>query len=274
MSIFRIVAIPVMLLCLMLDSIAQPYPERGVEQAGGGGNTGQLCEGQLLLDQQPDNSGVFSDFACDGCQLSDVQIVADNFTTALPQQLTELVIWGGYHPDSEPTSDNWVVSIRGVRVDDGLPSATVLAQPELISSRVQTGSVISAAGTSGMDEYRWNLKFSRPVIVAPGDYWLVIYGDSGNNNDDLLWEFGTESPVNGLISTVFSLQFPPVEYFPIGGNRQMALQICGLPQVPLAVPGISRIGLLMLALLLLAIAFVFFSRLGITAKCASDSARK
>jgi len=262
MITLRLFLVPAIGLCFMLDGMAQPYPEGGVEQAGGGGNTGQLCEGQLLLDQQPNNGGAFSDLGCDGCGFSEVQIVADNFTLALPQRLTELVIWGGYHPDSEPTSDNWVVSIRSVRSDDGLPSATVLAQPELTSSRELTGKVIDVIGSNGMDEYRWKLKFSEPVTLPQGEYWLLIYGDSGDNNNDLLWEFGSESPINGLTPTVFSLEFPPLEYFPLGNSRQVALQICGLPQAPLAVPGINRLGLLLLALLLLAVAVLSLMRVG------------
>lgn len=111
----------------------------------------------------------------------------------------------------------------------------------------------SIAGTSN---------FYEPVTLLPGDYWLVIYGDSGDNNNDLLWEFGSESPINGLTATVFSLEFPQLEYFPLGNSRQVALQICGLPQEPFAVPGINRLGLLLLAMLLLAVAVLFIMRVG------------
>ncbi len=261
MFTIRISAVIAMLIIMQTNSIAQPYPEGDFNSNSNRGEIEQQCEGELLLNQQPTDSGVFSDVACDWCASSASQIVADNFTIALPQTLNELVIWGGYYPDSEISSDNWTISIRNIRIDNGMPSTDVVAEPEIIATRTKTGKMFTAPGAPPLDEYQWNLELLRPVTLSPGNYWVIVYGDSGSNTNDLLWEFGSVSPINGLSSTVFSLEFPPVNYFPIGIGRQMALQICGLPLVPIAVPAFNRIGFLALITLMIVFSSYCFLRL-------------
>ncbi|MEZ5470650.1 MAG: hypothetical protein R3E90_02640 [Marinicella sp.] len=203
------------------DFIDQQTSNNSINQVEGG--TTQFCEGNLLLNQPPNQtSGIFSDLDCQFCDASTanglVQVLAENFSVAGTTTIKEIVLFGGYFPDNLPlTADIWTVNIH--QDNGGLPGTIIYTETNVVNTRTDTG-----VDLFGVDEYRYNLTLATATTLSPGTYWIDIHNDSSENSDSVFWELGNAG-TNSVTGSGFSFEYPVLTWS-FDDTNNLALQIC------------------------------------------------
>ncbi|WP_154224780.1 beta strand repeat-containing protein, partial [Marinicella rhabdoformis] len=181
-------------------------------------NNNQFCEGNLLLDQPPNQSnGLFIDTDCDFCLPgTGVQIVSDNFVLPSDTSLGQFVIFVGYFPDNNAIVDTWTLTIHND--NGGIPGTVVYTESNVSATKTDTG-----VDLFGVDEFRVVLTTSNAVPLTAGTYWLEIHNDSIGSTDSVFWEVG-DTGTNSIAGNVFATEYPAVTWN--AETNDMALQIC------------------------------------------------
>ena len=172
----------------------------------------------LLLDQPPNQSnGIFSDAGCDGCTTG-AQVIAENFTVAAPTFVGQIVMWGGYYSNDIPVDpDHFTVIFH--EDSGGAPGTVIYTEADVAYTRAQTGITLF-----GVHEWMHTLELASPVSLAPGNYWVEIYNDTGSSTDDYFWEVGDLDAANGLTGSAWATTAPGSGWNYDGGT-ELAIQL-------------------------------------------------
>jgi len=178
-----------------------------------------------LLDQIPNqDNGLFSDAGCDNCSTG-AQAIAENFTLSEGKAIGQIVFWTGYYSTDTPIDpDNLTVIFHSD--DAGLPGANIYVETNVDYERVQTGVVLF-----GVHEWMHTLTLASPVILAPGNYWIEIYNNTGTGTDDFFWETGDLDPVNGLTGSVWAATVPGSGWN-YDGATELSIQLLEAADIP------------------------------------------
>ncbi len=228
-----------------ISSVDNP-PQQSSHQPG-------LCVGTSLIFQPPNQSnGLFSDSDCDLCGTGQ-QSLADDFTLAAEETITEVAFFAGYFPTNIPlATDDWTVIFHADAA--GAVGAAIETQLDVPSTRVATGVVLF-----GVDEYQVNLQLN-PVTLSAGTYWIEIFNDSTGSTESVFWEAGDLDAVNGRLNSSFAFETPGITWN--AGSPDVAFELCAGQVIQAEpIPSLDKVGLVSLLLLLATCGVIFLRRI-------------
>jgi hypothetical protein len=171
-----------------------------------------------LLDQEPNASnGYFSEQNCALC--GQPQVLAEDVTLAVPIEICDLNLTGGYFPTNNPgTGDAFTVRIMGDA--GGIPdTGNVIYNLPVTSTRVMTGNVLF-----GVDEWYHTITLSGTVVLPAGKLWMEVYNNTTSTPDDWFWEVG-DLAAGGSAGSGFAFEAPGVNWNLQGVD--LATRLCG-----------------------------------------------
>ena len=141
------------------------------------------------------------------------------FILTRSQTISALRIWGVYDPDNSPGAhDDMTVLFH--EDGAGLPGAVIASAFDVPTVRTDTG-----VDEYGLDVYVLTLTLSRPVSLGAGTYLVEVYNNTEDNSDSFVWESGDLDPDYGVPGIAFARQAPGVDWFFLGGDANMSLEI-------------------------------------------------
>lgn len=191
--------------------------------------TGTSCSngGAILISTPPDQvSGLFSDVDCQPCGTGQ-QSIAHEFTLPAGGNVSELIVLGGYHSANTPPGGE---TFRVLIHNDGgaTPGSNVSDEAGITPDSItQTGTILF-----GVNELELVLTIN-PIMLAAGTYWLEIFNETADPDDDWFWETGSPQDPNTGLST-FATETPGITWN--DEPHDFAITICDGP-VPVELSG-------------------------------------
>jgi hypothetical protein len=175
-----------------------------------------------LLNQTPNQSnGIFSEANCSIC--AGPQVVAEQFTSSVDQDLCSISFWGGYFPTNTSPADDFTLIVH--QSSAGLPGAVVYSESSIGTSRGLTG-----VSLFGVSEWQYTaIPASTISLLAGNTYWIEIYNDTVASADDWFWETGNLA-APGIAGSTFAFEAPGVNWG-VDAAQDLALHLCSTPTV-------------------------------------------
>jgi hypothetical protein len=173
---------------------------------------------QIIIMQAPNQvNGLFADTTFP-------QSMADDFVLGGDASLGMLTWYGGYFPSNTTVPDDFAIRIHGD--SGGLPdggAAFLNLGGVTPDSRTDTGIDLF-----GVDEYMYTFDLGG-VNLGAGVYWLEIYNNTSQNDDNWFWETGDLDPVGGRADAAFAVETPGVNWLSTPGDQAFTIEVVPAP---------------------------------------------